>query len=257
MASAAQPPQQSDSKYTLANGNVDYDKYIKDYYAWLEKVNAIPDPNRASMFQSKDTAPVRPDPIEPLSQDEIVNAPAADKSDMSDAPGDSVTTDEDYAKGKETPKDDKSKGDRPWWETDADNLDTATGAMMGGEGAPPMPDDWQGEIKNFRIADQQKLNDQYASGVTDTDFRTGVHEARQNRYGEGGYAHGYDYADLDTPDNDLHSAENAKYIGDSSWFGELDAMTPEDQQAWLRAVQAADPESGQVVVDQYRKKKKA
>jgi hypothetical protein len=141
MATATKgPPMQSDSKYMLANGNIDYDKYLKDYYAYLEKANQTPDVSRASMFQSKENGPTPPEPGGHYSDtgawvgDDTVND-ATFAAQPSPTPKSPDVPDKATESDGDAPKDEKEKSARPWWETDADAADSATGQMMGGEGA--------------------------------------------------------------------------------------------------------------------------
>lgn len=234
-------PNQYDEKYLLPNGQYDYDAWLRDYYAWGE--NQTPDATDPSKSVDRNPRPVRTPQVQPGDgktgagetsvQVPVIQAPAADapKADAG-------------ASKPSTPK--------AWWESDDDRKDTATGNVMGGKGAPKMPESWMAEVGNFRYADQKKINKQYEEGVTDTQFRDSVHQARQARYGENSYAHGYDWADKDTPDNDHRSAANAKFFENPSWLDELDQMDPKARSEYMRALQAADPESAAAILDDDR-----
>lgn len=258
------PPQQNDPKYMLSNGNYDWDAYMRDWNAFQADLNRMLSQkststagsatNEGGHYDSTIGAWVpdntvngadlgQPSPPQPVGPDEPDTPGAPDENEGP----------EQQAKPKQ-PSPGNNDGERPWWETAADASATADPSrMIGGPNAGDMAPDWMGEIQNFRDADKARLMQDYKTGTPEDKFRSDLHNARQDRYET--YAHGYDWADKDTPDNDIHSAANSIYIGDKSWLDELDQMTNQEQQDWLRDVQAADPESAQAVLDASRKRR--
>lgn len=276
-------PKLTDSKYLLPNGQYDHDAFTEDLNKWqmanlaetaqrVTRENGNPRPQRQTPIavpvpvtsrneanRSSDGAGpghyTVPDDI--LTEEAIINAPRADGLGGIIPPSKETTEDAAKAGSSNDPAGtggNAPKKDRPWYETDVDAIDTATGTVQGGGGAK-LPDWATGEVQNFRYADQKRLEKMYADGVKDTDFRGAVHDARQNRHGEGGYAHGYDYADKDRVDDDPRSRENAAFFEDESWVEEVESMEPAARKEYMRALQAADPESALAILEDDRRKR--
>jgi hypothetical protein len=250
MAEPIAMPNQYDEKYRLPNGNYDYDAYLKDYYAYLDnqQPDAV-DPSKSNPRPQKGPRPATQEgtsSVGPGGSGGPTKVAKSQQAPIAPDPQPEAVTDADQGKG--------SSKDRPWWETDADASETATGATVGGDDSE-MPEDWLGEVKNFRYADQKKLKEQYKTGTPDTEFRDSVHQARQNRHDT--YAHGYDWADKDTPDDDHRSAANAAFFEDESWLDEVDQMEPAARKEYMRALQAADPESAAAILEDDRRRRQA